>query len=305
MIKEFAIEPRVMATLEHFNALWKDFGVGNGRLISRFPRSWNREVYDLAQKLNPNQPPVRVAALCEKIRQGALRFIPSRREFNPQASWLANAAGQMKSKPFHAIVAKENPEGHASVLVAEEVDPEHPLYRVDPDRKVPRTAETLAQCAALVLAVCEEIQLVDPHFDVFKERFRETFAEILAARRTAPQRLRVCEIHTKKPALFEQRTQKALFERHFQKALPADTVLRVHFWSEKPGGEKLHPRFLLTEWGGLQFDYGLDEGEGLGDTTWVMLMKQGMWETVRADYRCPSRAFTITDDCIVEIPACS
>jgi hypothetical protein len=300
LIKEFAIEPKVIAAWRHFQLLWNDFGVAKGRLISRFPRSWNREVYELAQKVNSGQP-VRATAICERIRQGATKIIPSRREFDPQSSWLANATRQMKVKPFHAIVAEENSNGHSSVLVAEELDREHPLYRVETDCKVPRTAESLAQCAELALAVCEEIQLVDPHFDVFKRRFRETFTEILSVRRAAPQRLRVCEIHTRKPADFVRKAQEALFRRYFQTALPAGATLRVHFWSERAGGEKLHPRFLLTELGGLKFDYGLDEGEGPSDTTWVMLMDQGMWETVRRDYSRPSPSFELGQDCLVEI----
>jgi hypothetical protein len=300
MIKEFAIEPKVIATWRHFQLLWNDFGVAKGRLISRFPKTWNRQVYELAQELNSNQP-VHALSICERIRQGATKIIPSRREFDPEASWLANATGQMKVRPFHAIVAQDNPTGHSSVLVADELDREHPLYRVETDCKVPRTAEALAQCAALVLSVCEEVQFVDPHFDVFRRRFRETFAEILTRCRAAPQRLRVCEIHTRRPADFDQKTQAAVFRQHFQKELPAGVMLRVHFWSERAGGEKMHPRFLLTELGGLKFDYGLDEGEGPGDKTWVMLMDQGMWETVRRDYSHPSPTFDLGQDCLLEI----
>jgi hypothetical protein len=69
----------------------------------------------------------------------------------------------------------------------------------------------------------------------------------------------------------------------------------------KTGGEKLHPRFLLTELGGIQFDYGLDAGDAPGDTTIVTLMDHDLWQAVRADYTVPSPSFTITSDCIVGI----
>jgi hypothetical protein len=54
--------------------------------------------------------------------------------------------------------------------------------------------------------------------------------------------------------------------------------------------------------GGLQYDYGLDEGDGPGDTTIVTLMDHGLWQTVRNDLTNPSPSFDITPDCIVAIP---
>ena len=162
MIKEFAVEPSVMADWNHFRVLWEDFGVAKGRLISRYPKTWNRDVYELAQKLN--EKPVRAASICETIRQGKNRFIPSRRDYNPNEPWVANATEQMNKKPFHAIVAAANPANHRSVLVAGELDRQDPRYKIDGSNKVPRTAEALAECAALLVKESEEILMVDPNF---------------------------------------------------------------------------------------------------------------------------------------------
>ncbi|MCI0540992.1 MAG: hypothetical protein L0Z50_37805 [Verrucomicrobiales bacterium] len=212
-----------------------------------------------------------------------------------------NATAQMTVKPFHAIIAMENPQNHPSVLIAEEFEKEDVLYKTTTQSKANRDAESLARCAVLLLGICEEIQLVDPHFDITQRKCSETFLEILAARKSAPQRLRVLEIHTKRSDAFSRATQESHYRKHVERLIPAGTTLRVHFWSEGTGGEKPHPRFLLSEFGGLQFDYGLDAGDGPGDTTIVTLMDQTLWQTVRTDYSCPSPSFSISDDCIIDI----
>jgi hypothetical protein len=59
---------------------------------------------------------------------------------------------------------------------------------------------------------------------------------------------RRCELHADRPAddtALENRKYHS--HRHFAKVVPVGTTLNLPFWSRKAGGEKLHPRFLLTE----------------------------------------------------------
>ena len=44
LVKEFAVEPKVMAMWSYFQSLWEDFGVGKGRLISKYPVRWKEKV---------------------------------------------------------------------------------------------------------------------------------------------------------------------------------------------------------------------------------------------------------------------
>lgn len=298
MIKEFAVEPEVMATWAHFQSLFEDFGVGRGRLISRYPKNWAQEVERLAHQISP---PVRASAIAAKVFAHKQKFIPARRDYDSNKSWLVNAEKQMTVRPFHAVIAQQNPRGHRAVRVAEEFDKGDAPYHVETQQSVPRTAEALAQCAKLLLSVCEELQLVDPHFDPAEPRFAKTLQAMLSIRSSAPQRLKVLEIHTEKKWTFNRQNREDHLCRAFQNVIPSGTTLRVHFWQQRPGGEKLHPRFLLTEMGGLQYDYGLDEGDSQHEPTVVTLMDHGLWQKVRADYHSPSPIFDITDDCIINV----
>jgi hypothetical protein len=83
--------------------------------------------------------------------------------------------------------------------------------------------------------------------------------------------------------------------------VPTGTVLKAFYWLRRPGGKRLHPRFIITERGGIHYDYGLDEGDSPGERTIVTLMDQDLWQTVRADYTDPSPSFDITPDCILSV----
>jgi hypothetical protein len=53
----------------------------------------------------------------------------------------------------------------------------------------------------------------------------------------------------------------------------------------------MHPRFVLTERGGIQFDYGIDEGQGPGDTTHVILLEHDVFLQRKDAYGPGSRSF--------------
>ena len=89
MIHEFAVEPEVMATWQHFQSLWDDFGVGKGRLLVEYPGNWRRRIHELAPKLSA---PVKANAISSKISAQRHKFIGARgRPYEPERLWLANA----------------------------------------------------------------------------------------------------------------------------------------------------------------------------------------------------------------------
>ncbi|MBI5772619.1 MAG: hypothetical protein HZA89_02615 [Verrucomicrobia bacterium] len=302
MIKEFAIEPCVLTDWRNFQSLFDDFGVGKGRLISRYPKDWTKEVDRLLAKGEASGliGPVKAKTIREKIFGQKHKLIPARRDYPSNKTWLENAESCQSSRPFHAIIAEENPRKHQNVIGVDDLDKGTNPYHVQTQIEVKRSAGCLASCAKLLLNVCEEIKFIDPHFDPNERRFRNTFCETLRLHSLAPQGLKVCEIHTKRPAEFRREIQLHHFRSRFEADVPSGTTLRVFFWQQNPKGKKLHPRFLLTEFGGLQFDYGLDEGDE-GDKTIVTLMEEELWRQAREDYSDSGSAFEIDTDGIIEV----
>jgi hypothetical protein len=298
MIREFAIEPEVMATWPHFREIFDDLGVCHGRLAAMYPADWIDRVRRLALSLSP---PVRAAAIAERMRQYPDRFIRAGRAFDKGKDWLANAESHAVAGGFDGVVARKNPRDKSRVLVAGQFSRSQPPWHVPRQKKVARDAAAFARCAALLLASSEEIMLVEPNLDASEPRFKDPLMTLLGMRASGKP-WRRCELHVDRPpndTALENRKYNA--QRQLAEVVPTGTTVRLHFWLRKTGGEKLHPRFLLTELGGIQFDYGLDAGDAPGDTTIVTLMDHDLWQAVRADYTVPSPSFTITSDCIVGI----
>jgi hypothetical protein len=287
VIREFAVEPEVMATWQHFRELWEDFGAGKGRLAALYPSDWTSRVSKLAQTLSP---PVRAASVAAKLQHHPHKFVAANRPFDKGKDWLRNAEEQKPGNEFSGIIARKNPRDLSRVLVAGEFPKDQPPYASVMQGKVPRTAEAIAACARLLLVRAEELILVDRNFDPSKPQFCDPLLKLLspAGRLTAWRR---CELHTAAADLVSSQPNRAHnFAHYLKRALPNGSLITVHFWQRRPGGEKLHARYLLTELGGLQFDYGLDTGEP-GETTVVTLLDHSLWVQLREDYRLGSATF--------------
>ena len=220
------------------------------------------------------------------------------RTYSGTDGWLKNALSLMATHPFHAVIASENPAGSTGVLLAGEFAKDEPPYKVVLEDFIPRKAPDLAACAGLLLEHCEEIRFVDPHFDPSEPRFRNTFETMLQLCKTGS--LKTLEIHREKPNPFIPGVQEAKYRRQLELLVPARATLRVYFWSQHPGGLGLHPRFLLTDLGGIHFENGLDEGDP-GEATLVKPLTHEVWQKCRAFYCKQSAAFTLTPDCIIDV----
>jgi len=311
MIKEFAIEPEVMATWQYFRELWPQLGAARGRFVAEYPPDWRNRVCQLAYEVSS----VKAASIAARLKPPpgttiARCWIPTNRPYDKGKDWLSNAERHQPPNDFYAIIACKNPRDLRPVLVAGEFNQDQPPWKIPTPCENPRTAKNLLGCAKLLLDHSDKIMLVDRNFDPLKRSFLDPLAAWLQSR--PPNRSwKRCELHLGHP-LRNGNPDKGVLANHqhllkhrLAGLIPKGTTLQVFHWLGRPDGKRLHPRFILTERGGLQYDYGLDEGDGPGDTTIVTLMDHDLWQTVRADYCCPSPCFDITHDCIIPITGCA
>ncbi len=284
MIKEFAIQPEVLGTWAHFYSLRADFEVGLGRLICRYPKSWTREVCAYVDRQIAEQKmgdvhgnSIKTFVSGERERH---RFIPARgRNYEPVRTWLENSEGCTLPDPFHAIIAQENPRSAERVIVAGEFDRSQPPFAVEFQGEVLRNADEMADCCETLLDVCEELILVDYYFSPAASRHGDTFRAMLSHAKRRPRNIRRIEIHTTQPAA------KEVYEKAFAGELPANTVLKVFLWNEPPEG--LHARYLLTDLGGIKFDWGFDKGQLHTQQNEVILMQHQRWVEIYGRYSSP------------------
>lgn len=256
MLYEYAVEPTAIgSSWQNFRYLFEKFGFDRGRLISRFPGKWEREVYAAATTMKP----VERARLEITLREGKqTKFIRSGRPYNPAfGTWLQNAVAQQAIAPFHAIIAEQNPAAVADVITVDEVDELHPLMVSAHTWEVERVGAMLAAAMRPLLTSARTVLFVDRFFDLSKAQYQETLRACLDEIAMAGGVGIRCEIHfcdhdTRPPPDFVEREA----HKWVRGVLPAGMSVLLFSWKERQGGEDFHARNLLTDVGGMSVDAG-------------------------------------------------
>ena len=158
------------------------FGFGSGRVVSRYPKKWTKQVWDAFEAdFGKTASPVDRSRMGKLLKQIAKPVVkrPSC-IWDAACDWLTNAEIEHTRKPFHAILARNNPRHHTSVVresaVLEDTDERwDALITVT----VPRNAQEMANCVAPMLRCATRILFVDPNFDSYQERYKQPLSEFL------------------------------------------------------------------------------------------------------------------------------
>ena len=304
MVHEYALEPELVAS-------WHDrmrgrffidkFGSDTGRVVSRYPKNWKRQVWEaFDQTFNGTLSEKEKARgrIEELIKQFAIPM--TRRSGLPDDDphWLVNAEKEHERKPFHAILAHDNPRQNTNVMLEDDVlDRKAERWDAPSTRSIPRTAEDMAACIAPLLRCATKILFVDPHFRATEERFRKPLAAFLRIVDTRASQITV-ELHTadRKDKPNRQEFQKECKDK-LPSVIPEGLTLTVRRWKERDGGEKLHNRYVLTDIGGVSFGIGLDEGDpGTTETDDVSRLSADTYNQRWNDYAGPNFAFDKVDE---------
>jgi len=302
VLLEYALEPSAVGSdWRRCKYLLEKFGFDRGRLIATFPKSWLRAVHEASAGLSELDRK-RVETLLARAKDALVR---SGRNYDPDLNWLANAVAQQAVAPFHAIIAEQNPDRRADVLVADDVDEEAPLFQSPHGWQVQRTGAALAAAMGPLLRYSKEIWFVDPFFSVLERPYIETLRACLATAAASGNVGAGFQIHyrehDRRPSIedLERRIPKAL-----NGAIPAGMTISLYGWVERDGGEDMHARYLLTDRGGLSVEAGFS-AEGTHQNVDVHLLTPAVCEARRrafgdgATYRQEGPILVIDSDCKV------
>lgn len=302
MVHGFALEPEMVATWgnrEDYRYFFNKFGLGQPRLMVEYPKlkNWRRQVLR-AMDGKGDIEKQKVTAILTILMEKVIARIPHS-EYDGTHSWLENAENENAAIPFDAILASSNPRRNPSVLVGGRLgDVAEPLWDVEPDLPpVPRTAVEMANAVQALLRNSCEIVFVDPHFGPENSRHRrplEAFLSKLVSSRGSS----ISSV----TMLTSGKSARDFFSTECQTKLPRviPKGLSVNFvqLEERPGGEKLHNRYILTEIGAVKFNIGLDDGND-GETEDISLMSRKNYDQRWAQYSGRSPAFTRVNEVTV------
>ena len=185
MIHEYALEPEVVASWHDrvkFRFFIDQFGCGAGRVVGMYPSKTNwRKLVRAA--LDADFSPTgkdrkRVEEIVKKLIASKVQRDGS--EWNGTLDWLTNAESEHLRKPFHAILARENPRNNETVMrEADVLERKAAGWNAPHSMFVQRSAENMAECVAPMLRCATRVLFVDPYFRADKPRFREPLAAFL------------------------------------------------------------------------------------------------------------------------------
>ena len=281
MIADCAVEPEVVATWRHFQSLHEDFGVSRGRLISKFPKKWMKEVAERSGELvlAGINTEIQAAKIEERLKSDRFKRklkSPGGREYDASRPWLENATNT--TPPFDLIVASGAGAAGNKVGAEDLLKDEQPFHRTN-QCQVRRRKEHLIGAAESLLKGSTDVIIVDPNFRADEPRFVESLkylVDCLDAHGRPPRRLEVHTCRIRKPGeTFLRGPHASQWRTHFVPALPEGWQVTICYWDRLPSGGKPHARFLLTDSGGIYFDHGIDEGDG---ETLVTLLEDEVWD---------------------------
>jgi hypothetical protein len=301
MIYEFAIDPIAVNNWQRFRYIYDQCGVEYGRLISSFPHKWQKMVIEAC--ISAGIEGIERTKIIERLRQIGSKMVSFQREYDPDSNWISNAEKQHYKKPFRAIISLENQSQNACVLNADYLD-EADLWKIPRGDIIQRKAEEIAKCASLLLIISKEILIIEPHFEFSNKRFLRPFdcLTTFAFQDKTPRRL---ELHTKdKDNTLNKKEWHEEAQKNLSKIIPEGFTLKVLKWRtmeeiRAEGKEKIHPRYVLTELGGIKYDYGLDEDKQ-GSTTDVDLLSPVQYKKRWQNYQKETAAFELVDELSVE-----
>ncbi len=257
MIKEFALEPDVLATsFRDFSYFIEKFGVSQGRVISRFPKDWKKMVYLAAQaSLHGTRELSRIEVRLKEIKDDVL--IESRRPGGDGTqAWLSRAIAEHTRFPFSGIIARDNPTVHPEVMVSADLDDVDPRFQASSQGHINRTSNEIVECVGLLLNASKTVKLIDPHFNPTKARWRRMLGLVMARLSNNGQTGVTLEIHRSDDGTLPGNLQ-GYFDSTIPNLRPAGVSVLVFLHP----AAVMHNRFILTNVGGASYHTGLDDNE--------------------------------------------
>lgn len=313
MIFEYALDPEIVCTwIDRITCSFfmDQFGIEKGRLVSRYPKCWKKLVWMSYQEAKNQGPHTdkeeakiqgeknRLIELLQRLSEPMIKR--HGREWNKNKSWLGNTKYEHSRFKFHGILTKDNQGGELPTLTSSDIHDNPPSHWiVERGVTVKRKAEDMANVVSAMLTNCRIAIFVDPYFSATKPRYKNTLSAFLKKISNSNGDLSKVSVEVHCSSDIAQAPESDHFEseclRVLPKCIPKDLSVTVKRWKQKPGGEKLHNRYILTDIGGVEFGAGLDEG-GEGETDDVTLLDKGQYNIRWSQYTDGSPAFDLSQE---------
>ena len=301
MISEYALDPNLLAQRfsEEPYFFNNAFGV-EGRILSQYPSSWKRAVWDAfaASALGRN-PLARTKLEALMVKLSTSNSVRRGNSHGDIQDWLQRAQREHIDRPFRGILAGGNPADQTEIIPFDVLmeDGGHDLWCGTHSCQPLRQKASLAEAVASLLRCSRHIVFVDPYFAPQQLRFSDSISEFVRVamdRRSVPDVPRVDIITTETdrhgtPLQGADLASALVFlkdkcSERIRPKIAAEIDVYLSVYLEIAGGQEIHERYILTEIAAVKFGKGLDCELNQASTTrddLVLLsydVGQSLWE---------------------------
>lgn len=279
MIREYALDPFVVAEW-HDRQKWafyrEAFRQDTGRIVSRYPRKWTRQVIKAFHEKYPGFAAESQARRQLEIVLDYLGCSPmAERELRQDAfpTWIEKVLAEHEYQAFDGIITTKGIDGRPEIMTEEMLFEHPPPDAWSPPSNSPRlrNADEFAGALNPLLSRCREVVFVDPHFDPGAERFIRPL-ELMLEKLWSPNRHdrpSLAKLVTGASRDDARKGRSGDFvlnkcKERLPRILPKGRKIDLLILVEREKGEKLHNRYVLTLLGGVSFGIGLDVADQNG-----------------------------------------
>jgi len=299
MVYGYAIEPELVATwgsLDKYRYFYEKFGLGEPRLAIEYPdfKNWRRRVLKAASRCDG----LELGRIIEMVgRLGEKMIRHNVCDYDGTIPWLENTE---KIHEFDAILATANPRKHGKVLTGALLGVEaSKLWDINKEALVGRNSKDMSKAVSTLLRNSTTVIFVDPHFRAKESRWREPFKAFISEFIFHKKDLSLLKIEVHVSADYDNAPSWGFFKQECEQKLRSciSDGMTVVFkrLTQKPGGEKLHNRYILTDIGGVRFQIGLDSGNE-GETDDITLLSREIYDLRWKQYASENPAFEFADE---------
>ncbi|MEQ8407020.1 MAG: hypothetical protein RKH07_01950 [Gammaproteobacteria bacterium] len=287
ILKEFAIDPSLLATWDRCRYITDMFDAQYGRVIAKYPaQDWLSSAYTAAKSAGNSQMELKkIEERLSQLRKKRTALFARGRPANKATKWIESACIEHARCPFNAVVCE--PSGIPQTVCYDDLNPAmEPMQSVEDS--VPRQSVSMANSIEIMFASGQHYKLIDKYFskrvsESFLNPIREFLSRIDSREKGAHdvtfEIITASEGNSFNDQIFESNVRKQM-EGH----IPEEIKLVITFHPE----DQLHDRWIINEWVGVRFGQGFDEGSNPEHVNISVITEQRRVKIWNGDYDSPS-----------------
>ena len=172
MLKEYAVDPAIVGDFSNLRQIANLFDFSNPRRISRFPKRWERMVYEAAAPLG-DMNAKRVEEKLKQFKGSKSCLCGFGRDYDSAKNWVDNALESNSAKPFSAIICESDAN---NCVKMDDLEDTHTLLAAQNSQQITKSLRNYKNLFNGIFVSVKNICIVDPYFSTYENKSKKLYA---------------------------------------------------------------------------------------------------------------------------------